>query len=431
MSSPENAPVNSPVSSPVNSPISSPINSPISSPILAPTAPIARLFFVALALLFLAIVLDELRVPGTQIAVRYKSLARALPLAWLACLALPAGRRALPYRATPSDLPLALFVIAAALSVAFGGRHWGDIRHLVAAIGIGLLTRSLLTSRTGRQQVLALFAVTFAVVLQHELRVHPDLWPPHEMGRYDLVTANPNVLGFLFAMTAPLLLAWAVAAHGAWRVIVGLGFAAAVLGVLLTFSRVAAVGLAAGTVVVLATLPERRRALLVASSAMVVFVASSRPDQWVHLRHSGDSYRPSIMATAVRIGLEHPVLGVGFGINNLEEIFADRYEASYGERIFRFHSANQLLDLFAGTGLVGTTLALWWMGRVGATALGWVASAAGTSARIQAAGGLGAFVAIVVMSMGEPPLYAGKLLPLLFVLLAVIETGPRGETARS
>ncbi len=394
------------------------------------TAPIARGFFVALALLFLAIVLDELRVPGTEIAVRYKSLARALPLAWLACLAWPAGRRALPYRATPSDLPLALFVIAAALSVAFGGRHWGDVRHLVAAIGVGLLARGLLAPRTGRRWVLALFAAMFGVILVHELAIHPDLWPPHEMGRYDLVTANPNVLGFLFAMTAPLLLAWALAERGAWRAIAGFGGAAAVIGVLLTFSRVAAVGLATGVVVVLATLPARRRALLTASAAMVVFVASSRPDQWVHLRHSGDSYRPSIMATAFRIGLEHPVLGVGFGINNLEEVFADRYEASYGERVFRFHAANQLLDLFAGTGLLGTTLAVWWMARVGATALGWVASAVGPSARIQAAGGLGAFVAIVAMSMGEPPLYAGKLLPLLFVLLAVIEAGPRADPER-
>jgi hypothetical protein len=390
-------------------------------------SPLAYAFAAALAALFLAIVLDELRLPGTSVAVRYKSLARALPIAWLVCLALPSGRRLLPYRPLPSDVPLALFVITAALSVAFGGRHWGDVRHLVAAIGVGLVARGLLALPGGRRFVSALFTVTFAGILVRELAIHPDLLPPHEAGRYDLVTANPNVLGFLFAMTAPVLLGSALAARGTWRTGAAFGFGVAVVGVLVTFSRVAASGLAIGCLVVVATLPRRRRALLIASTAAVLFVASSRPDQWVHRRHSGDSYRPSIMATAFRIGLEHPVLGVGFGINNLEEVFADRYETRYGERIFRFHSANQLLDLFAGTGLVGTALALWWFGRVGKTAYGKLTSAATAASRCAAAGGLGAVAAIAAMSMAEPPLYHGKLLPMLFVLLAAIELGPEPE----
>ena len=75
----------------------------------------------ALALLLLSIVFGELPLPGTSLAIRYKTLARALPLAWLACLLLPTGRAALPYQPAPSDFPLALFTFAAALSVADGG----------------------------------------------------------------------------------------------------------------------------------------------------------------------------------------------------------------------------------------------------------------------------------------------------------------------
>jgi hypothetical protein len=400
------------------------MRAPETAPSTSSWSALAIAFVAGLAALFLAIVLDALTIPGTSAGIRYKTLARIVPIAWLVCLAFPAGRRAVPYRPAASDVPLALFVAAAALSVACGGGHWGDVRHLVAAIGVGLVGRSVLALPGGRRVVLALFVATFVVLLGRELSLHPDLLPPHEMGRYDLVTANPNVLGFLFAMTAPVLLGSALAERGPARVAGAVGFAAAALGVLLTFSRVAATGLAIGCLAVVAALPRRRRALLVASTAVVLFVATSRPDEWVHRRHSGDSYRPSIMATAFRIGLEHPLLGVGFGINNLEEVFADRYETAYGERIFRFHSANQLLDLFAGTGLVGTALALWWIGRVGLAVVHRWTDATTTAARITAAGGVGTFAAIIAMSMAEPPLYHGKLLPLLFVLLATIETGP-------
>jgi hypothetical protein len=403
------------------------MRSPKSTASLPSWPPLARAFLAALAALFLAIVLDPLAIPGTATAIRYKTLTRALPIAWLVVLAFPAGRRAVPYRSAASDGPLALFVFAAALSVAFGGRHWGDVRHLVAAIGIGLIARSLLALPSGRRAVLAIFTATFVLLLGRELLIHPGLLPPRETGRYDLVTANPNVLGFLFAMTAPMLLGRAFAVRGSARIVAAIGVGAAVLGVLLTFSRVAATGLAIGTLAVIAALPRRRRALVVAGTALVIFVAISRPDEWVYRRHSGDSYRPSIMATAFRIGLDHPVLGVGFGINNLEEVFADRYAAHYGERIFRFHSANQLLDLFAGTGLVGTAFALWWVVRVGRSALHRMQDATTSAARVAAAGGVGACAAIVAMSMAEPPLYHGKLLPMLFVLLAVIESGPASD----
>jgi hypothetical protein len=395
-----------------------------------PSGWLPRVLLGALALLFVAVILGEVGLPGTEVTLRYKTLARVLALVWLACLATAVGRRDVPYRTAASDVPLACFMAAAALSVAFGGGHWGDVRQLLAAIGVGLLARTLFAPPARRGHAVGLLAATLAVLIGRELWVHPDLLPPHEMGRYDLVCANPNVLGFLFAMTAPYLLGAALGRRGAIRLIAAFGYALAVLGVLLTFSRVATVGLAAGSLVVVVALARPGRALVVASVLGLTFVASSRPDQWLHLRQSGDSYRPSIMATALRIGLEHPVLGVGFGINNLEEVFPDRYQALYGERIFRFHSANQVLDLLAGTGFVGTALAIWWMTRVGATVIGGWRDAPTAAGRTQAAGGVGTFVAIVLMSMAEPPLYAGKLLPFLFVVLAAIELGPSERPAR-
>jgi hypothetical protein len=139
------------------------------------------------------------------------------------------------------------------------------------------------------------------------------------------------------------------------------------------------------------------------------------------LRAPGDGDRPRIMYTALQIAREHPVLGIGFGINNLEELFPDRYQDLYGERIFRFHAANQVIDLLVGTGIVGTVLALWWAACVGRSAYDRWRSAPPGTARITAAGGLGACVAIALMSLAEPPLYQGKLLPVLFLVLAAVD----------
>ena len=100
------------------------------------------------------------------------------------------------------------------------------------------------------------------------------------------------------------------------------------------------------------------------------------------------------MYTALHLAREHPMLGIGFGINNLEERFPDRYQQLYGERVFRFHAANQVIDLLVGTGSSGRR------SRSG----GRRASARArsrrwrtrrrTASRVIAAGGLGACVAI-------------------------------------
>ena len=378
-------------------------------------------FVAALAVLLVAVVLGDFPIPGGAHGIRYKTIARAVPIAWLVCLLFPAGRALLPYRAAPADLPFALFVAAAALSVALGGGHWGDVRSLVAAATLGLLARTLFAPPGRRVWLTALFVGTIVLIVGRELVAHPDLLPPHEMGRYDLVTANPNVLGFLFAMTTPLLLAAAIAERGAARSVAALGVAAAVLGALLSYSRVAAVGLGGGTLVVAASVPRARRALWLVALAAAAFLAISRPDRWIAHRAPGDGDRPRIMYTALQLAREHPVLGIGFGINNLEEEFPDRYQQLYGERVFRFHAANQVIDLLVGTGIVGTALALWWAGRIGATAFRRWRTAPEGAPRITAAGGLGASVAIALMSLAEPPLYQGKLLPLLFLVLASVD----------
>jgi hypothetical protein len=368
---------------------------------------------------------------GLEFELHYKKVWRLLPLAWLASLLLPAARRTLGPRVHPSDVPLGVFVAVAAVSIALGGGHWGDFRNLLAGVGVGVMARSLFADPVRRRLYVHLMGLTILAILARELWVHPTLLPPREVGRYDLVTANPNVLGFLFAMLLPVLIAEGLACTGPRRALVGVYVVGAVMGTLLTFSRAAALGAAAGTaVVVMRSLPVRTALVLVAAAALA-FLAVQRPDRWSALRTEGDTKRVRILATSLSLAAESPLLGTGFGINNLEEVFPDRYEQRYGERVFRFHSMNQLLDVVVGTGAVGAVFFLWWVGRVWTRAVGWLRASTTPSARTRGAGAVAACVAVAVMSFGESPLYHGKLVPLLFLLLAIVEIGPSPHSERT
>lgn len=392
---------------------------------------VARVLLAGIVLALVVTAFDEiiLLLPGLTLELHYKKLWRLLPLVWLATLLLPATRPALLPRYHPSDLPLGIFVVIAAVSIVAGGGHWGDFRNLVAGVGVGIMARSLVTTPDRRRLLVHAMGVMIVAILAHELWVHPTLLPPREMGRYDLVTANPNVLGFLFAMLLPLLVAEGFASTGPRRALVVVYVLAALTGTFLTFSRLAALGAAAGmAAVVMRSLPPRT-ALVAFATVALAFLALQRPDRWSGLRTEGDTKRVRILATSASLAADSPLLGVGFGINNLEKVFPDRYEQRYGERVFRFHSMNQLLDVVVGTGLLGAACFLWWVCRVATRALEKVRVSATSTERIRAAGAVAACVAVTVMSLGESPLYHGKIVPLLFLVVALVEIGPAQSAA--
>jgi O-antigen ligase len=169
------------------------------------------------------------------------------------------------------------------------------------------------------------------------------------------------------------------------------------------------------------------RALALGALALAAFLTVQRPDLWSAARAPGDADRLRIMRTSLSLAVESPLLGIGFGINNLRRRFPDRYEQLYGERLFRFHSANQIVDLLVGTGVIGTALAGWWAVRLASQALRHVRTAAAGAPRLCAAGHLATLVAIALMSLVEPPLYHGKLVPILFLVIAYGQLGGRPD----
>ena len=178
-------------------------------------------------------------------------------------------------------------------------------------------------------------------------------------------------------MMLPMLLAEVLAATGVRRALAALYALAALLGTLLTFSRTAGARRRRrnGGRSCSRSLPRGRALADARGRRPGVSSPSSVRTNGPSSGRTGDAQRVRILQTSLALAADSPVLGVGFGINNLEDVFPDRYEARYGERVFRFHSMNQIVDLLVGTGIVGTALALWWAARVGGRALALVPDA--------------------------------------------------------
>jgi putative inorganic carbon (hco3(-)) transporter len=59
------------------------------------------------------------------------------------------------------------------------------------------------------------------------------------------------------------------------------------------------------------------------------------------------------------VGLEHPLLGIGYGRGRLKEALTQVYKGSKNENDPIWHAHNVYIDLFAGTGLLGLGSFLW------------------------------------------------------------------------
>jgi len=380
---------------------------------------VATGFLVALAAVLALAVVGSLEgtIAGFEFRVRYKEVARTTVAVWMISLLLPSFRRVVPYRWDAADAPLAVFFVVAIVSVVFGGGHFGDIRNLWAAIGLGAIGRALFYPAERRHLFLHYFGAMALLMIAHEVLRNPEVFEFSQFSRYRLVTGNPNPLGYFFAMVAPLFLAEALAASRGRALVASGYFAAAVTGALLTFSRSAALGLMVGTILVLWHHPHRRRMLLVAAAGALVFVAVQRPDQWLGTRATGDTDRLRILHTAVTLGVEDPVLGIGYGMGNLEERFPDRFNELYGRRAFFHHSGNQIVDVFVGTGVLGLLCLGWWARVVFVRAWREFRSA---SPRKQSptADQFAMLATVALMAMLEPPMTNGWLSIVLFLAIA-------------
>jgi len=223
---------------------------------------------------------------------------------------------------------------------------------------------------------LVLMAVAFAVIGMYQYATRDVFWNPKVIVgnayapfyRVNSVFYDPSVYGrfLVVAILAALVLALYDRnrrnAYGAAAAIVVIW-----AGLLFSFSQSSFAAVIVGTAVV-AAFRWRWRAILALGvvSALIAAVALGTP----HIRHSllresgsglnkASSGRAKLVTQGIKIGLHHPVQGVGIG--GFKRAYANRVHLR-GKEPKKAASHNTVVTVFAESGLPGLGLLVWLVG---------------------------------------------------------------------
>jgi O-antigen ligase len=321
----------------------------------------------------------------------------ALVLTWLGALVQAArGRLRLRWPASPYDRPLAVFLVAALLSLLPSEYPLLSARELRALIFEPVLFFWLLYALPGAAR-LALggflaAAVVAAGVASVQIGLGTGGTAAEGVRRAQAWYPSPNHLALMLGRAWPFLLAGAL---GGWRWLWLPGLLVAV-AIVLTFSTGGWLGAAAASVAVVAALGRRRLAIRGGGVAIVVLVVVSGlaiggllPERLNPLRQTG-GFRLDLWLSSVQMIRDHLILGVG--PDNFVYVYQQRYllEGAAAEPNLS-HPHNWLLHFWLELGILGLVAFVWLLVRF------WrVVRASLPSANWLVAGALGALVDLLV-----------------------------------
>jgi O-antigen ligase len=384
--------------------------------------PAAVVGFAAFGVLLLV---GRVHLPGGE-SFGYNSFARNLVVFVLAGVLLRAdGLRLVRSRIGPA---LIGFLAAAALSIAVNRGGWGDFRLLATALGIFYVARILASEERGERWLFHWLGLLTVGVLLREVLHNPAILTLRESYRVGLVTDHANTLGFALAMLTPIFLAGTVRSDRRWA---AWAYAAcSCIVVVITFSRSAWLALAFGVVALALATRNRRVAVGAVATGVVATAAVAAATGYLSLgRTEADLQRLRIIEASMTLFREHPLVGIGFGIRNLERLFPVRYLELYGESLFLFHSHNLYVDVLTGTGVIGAVAAAVLLVTLAGVAWLGVVRARGAERRLEAVAYVISVGMFLLVGFVDMPFYHGRLVFLLAVVWAMMERAARIEAA--
>jgi O-antigen ligase len=255
---------------------------------------------------------------------------------------------------------------------------------------------------------------------------NPGVLNLNEMIRFGRPLDHPNTAGYLFAMSIPLALAVTASSRGWQRVLAVLSLGLQMLGLILTYSRGAWLGSAASILCFGFAVKKQKQMLsLFALGAIVFLFVTPLRGRLLTLMNSQEDLaikdRIRIMKDSFEIGLEHPVLGIGYGRGRLKETLRDVYKGTVNEKSPIWHAHNVYVELFAETGILGLGAFLWLL--LATLHQTWQKAFYEKEAtlRVMRFGLLAALIAFVVAGLGDIPFYHHEPRIYFFTLLALTQ----------
>ena len=265
-------------------------------------------------------------------------------------------------------LPLLVFFGAVSASLLPDLRDLSDYRYLFFAVMHCLMVLDVFRDDQSRRFLVLALGVTPGLLLVRGVIADPLVLGFNLTQRLDYPLDHPNTLGHLLAMSIPLCVVVTICARGWLRLLAAVSCCAQAAALLLTYSRGAWLGSAVALLFLVFVLGARREIIVLVgiTALLVIFVEPLRARFSSVFNARADAAvteRMQVMRDTLRIGLAHPVLGVGYGRGKLKAAIRASAGSETKASELLLHAHNLYLQLFAGTGIAGLGAFVWLLGR--------------------------------------------------------------------
>lgn len=334
------------------------------------------------------------------------------------------------------------FFIVVTLSLLPNFHQAGDYRYLFFGCAHAVMMVDVFWTAPQRRWIPLMLGIFPSILVVRGLLHDPDILHVILTERFGYPLDHANTAGYIFAMSAPVCVVLAVVEKGWWRGLSLTACATQTVGLVLTFSRGAWLGWIAAMVFLSISLKKWKLFAVFAVVPLAILLAfPALQARLLSVIHPSEDLamreRAQRLASAVQLGMDHPVLGVGYGRGRLKESLPSYLKGTLLENSPVLHTHNVYVELFAETGAIGLLAFLWLIGEV----LGrfWQSARARVGADSLLAFGFAAsWVAALVTGLGDIPFYHHESRIYFFTLLGLahlyafnpdfmVRTGMRGE----
>lgn len=330
---------------------------------------------------------------------------------------------------------LYVFYFAVTVSLLPDFHAAGDYRYFFFGCAHAVMLVDVFSPAPQRRWLLPVLGVLPIILVVRGLAYDPLILKFDLAHRFADPLDHPNTAGYLFAMSLPLCVAVGLAKSAWWRGLSWPSCASQAFALILTFSRGAWLGAASAMLYLAVALKHWQAAaalVLLASSALLFPSIQHRLATITHPQTDPSlTERWQLATSALRLGIEHPILGVGYGRGRLKESLRPRLQGTALKDRPIWHTHNVYVELFAETGTIGLLTFLWLIGQ---TLLRlWRSSLRRDgSEQLLGFGLAAAWVAAVVTALGDVPFYHHDTRIFFFTLFALAhlyDSRDAGETA--
>jgi O-antigen ligase len=332
--------------------------------------------------------------------------------------------------------PLHLFFIAVTLSLLPDFHQAGDYRYFFFGYAHAIMIVDVFSATPQRRWLPVLLGLLPIVLVLRGFLRNPAILDFSLNQRFGYPLDHANTAGYLLAMSLPLCVAVALTTT-AWRLSFALvSGASQMLALVLTFSRGAWLGWTASMIYLATALKKLKMItafMLVPVACALVFPevqnrldSVTRPGEDPAMQERLQRFKSSL-----QLGIDHPILGVGYGRGRLKEFLPSYLKGTILEGAPVLHTHNVYVELFAETGTIGLLTFLWLLGQT-LWRLWRRALASEGAERLMGWGLAASWVAAMVTGLGDIPFYHHGTRIFFFTLFALAHMyyTDIGDTAR-